>query len=51
MTKPFTRKQWFTLPLALRRRWWTETGFNTHEPSPELSAAIRAAIPKQEEKL
>ena len=24
---PFSRTEWFGLPLKFRRRWWRETGF------------------------
>lgn len=39
-TWPFTRAQWFALPLRLRQRWWRETDFSTREPSPELRALV-----------
>lgn len=46
--RPFTRAQWFTLPIKLRDRWWSETDFGKRPPSPELTAAIVAAlIPKE----
>jgi hypothetical protein len=42
--KYFTDKQWFALPLALRKRWWSETNYNEVEPSAELLAKIRAKL-------
>lgn len=40
----FTKVQWFDLPLALRKRWWEETGYGSAVPSPELLATIKAAL-------
>lgn len=35
-----TREQWFSLPLALRQRWWKETNYGVEEPPTELLAEI-----------
>lgn len=35
-----TRAQWFSLPLALRRRWWRETDYSATDPSPDLVSAV-----------
>lgn len=36
---------WFRLPIHLRQRWWAETKYGRHPPSPELSALIAESIP------
>lgn len=38
------REDWFKLPLAIRQRWWRETDYSRVPPSPELEAAVRAAL-------
>ena len=43
---PLTREQWFALPFELRQRWWRETEFDRKPPSPELLAAVHAALRK-----
>lgn len=43
---PFTRQEWFTLPLKLRQRWWWETDYSMKPPSAELLEAIKAALVK-----
>ena len=35
-------EHWSKLPIALRRRFWRETDYNTNKPSPELLAEIEA---------
>lgn len=41
-------KQHFqSLPLAMRQRWWRETGYSTREPSAELVASINQEIGAQ----
>ena len=40
----FTREQWFSMPLAMRRRWWKETDFGKIKPSAELLIDVIAAI-------
>ena len=40
----FNRKQWFTLPLKLRQRWWRETDYGRIAPSDELKAAIKERL-------
>jgi hypothetical protein len=40
----YTRAQWFSLPIELRRRWWTETNFGHRPPSPELQHAVAEAL-------
>jgi hypothetical protein len=44
--KPFTRDQWWKLPLPLRHRWWDETDFSKRpqDASPELCALIRQVL-------
>jgi hypothetical protein len=37
---------WFSLPLALRQRWWRETDYGRLKPSRELAEAIAAAAPR-----
>ena len=41
-----TRADWFKLPLKLRQRYWAETNYGEHAPSPELAAEIKAALEK-----
>lgn len=35
---------WKALPLALRQRWWTETGYGARSPSAELIDEINRAV-------
>jgi len=35
---------WFQLPIAMRRRWWRETGFSRTAPSRQLVEAIKQHI-------
>lgn len=44
LTGGFNVKQWYLLPLALRQRWWRETGYGRATPSPELKQTISAAL-------
>ena len=44
MDKPFTRKEWFDLPLELRRRWWEETYYGALPCPPELVDEIKKAL-------
>lgn len=38
-------KQHFAaLPLAMRQRWWRETGYSTRAPSPQLADDINRAL-------
>ena len=46
MKPPFTEKEWFALPLALRKRWWTETDYSKKAPSADLLKAIKLALGK-----
>lgn len=39
-----TREQWFSLPLALRQRWWVETDFDRRPPSPELRREVERVL-------
>ncbi len=36
-----SEKQWLSLPLDLRRRWWDETDFGQLKPSDSLLSAIK----------
>jgi hypothetical protein len=36
----FTQKQWLSLPLTLRCRWWKETDYGLTPPSAELMRDI-----------
>ena len=47
---PYSEKEWFTLPLALRERWWKETEWSMKPPSAELLEAIKLALGEREEK-
>lgn len=38
----FTEKEWFSLPIALRQRWWSETNCSEKLPSADLLMAISA---------
>jgi hypothetical protein len=42
--KRFTDKQWFSLPLDVRRAWWRETDYGKHEPSPRLAELIAVLL-------
>lgn len=41
---PFTDREWWLLPLALRQRWWDETNYSRLPPSAELVAEIRRVL-------
>jgi hypothetical protein len=45
----FNRKDWFQLPLELRRRWWVETDYGAREAPPELIELIEETINKENE--
>lgn len=47
--KPFTREEWFRLPLPLRQRWWRETDYSRMQPSADLLAAVQAELSKTKE--
>jgi hypothetical protein len=40
----YTREQWFSLSMKLRRRWWLETNYGHGLPSPELQQLIAEAL-------
>ena len=31
-----TPQQWFSLPMAMRERWWSETNYGERQPSDKL---------------
>jgi hypothetical protein len=39
-----TRKQWFSLPLRLRRRWWRDTDYNRLPPTDKLIHSITTQL-------
>lgn len=41
---PCDPAQWTRLPIALRRRWWSETNYGRKPPSKALWQEIKAAI-------
>lgn len=41
---PFTREEWFSLPLPLRQRWWHETDFGKLYPSQKLWGEVLACL-------
>lgn len=43
-TWPFSEKEWFSLPLSLRQRWWEETDYGSERPSEELLKEIRREL-------
>lgn len=45
----FTKKQWFSLPLPLRVRWWQETDYGKQPPSDELKIELHAALRAHEQ--
>jgi hypothetical protein len=40
----FDRKDWFRLPLELRRRWWRETNYGTRAAPQELVELLTEEI-------
>lgn len=40
----FTPRQWWSLPLALRQRWWRETDYGAHMPSVALMMEILVVL-------
>lgn len=47
---PFTKAEWLSIPMPLRRRWWLETDYGKCEPSAQLIADCRALLPNDGEK-
>lgn len=43
-TWPFSRPEWFSLPLALRQKWWNNTDYSRSEPSAKMLAEVRKAL-------
>lgn len=41
---PFTREQWFKLPLELRDRWWSETDYSKKPAGEKLQQAVLDAV-------
>jgi hypothetical protein len=41
---PCSPEQWQRLPIALRRRWWSETNYGRKPPSKALWQEIKRAI-------
>jgi hypothetical protein len=46
----FDRKDWFRLPIWLRRRWWAATDYGARAAPPELIALIEETLRLNEEK-
>jgi hypothetical protein len=46
-TWPYSKEDWFTLPLKLRNWWWDETDFSRTPPSDKLLGAVKDAINKK----
>jgi hypothetical protein len=46
---PFNDREWFTLPMTLRERWWKETGSSKNPPSADLVEVIKAALSAKKE--
>jgi hypothetical protein len=44
---PRLRKDWFSLPLSIRQRYWKETDYDTKPPSEDLTVAIDRYIKRQ----
>lgn len=43
--RPGAIRDWFSLPIALRQRWWRETDYGRLAPSAELAAAVGLVPP------
>lgn len=43
--RPGAIVEWFSLPIALRKRWWLETDYGRLAPSADLAAALGLVPP------
>jgi hypothetical protein len=41
---PYTREDWFCLPLPVRQKWWELTSFDRHPPPADLLDEVRGYI-------
>jgi len=41
---PFSREQWFSLPLPLRQKWWSETDYSRRPADAVLMFEVRKAL-------